>query len=415
MKSNVTLFLIFFILFSLSFLTVNVSADPAVMVSSYSLYPEVLSPGDKAILTLTITNGESTATTTRAVSSTGSTSTLTNTTVKQNGAIIQNIWIAQDGDGIKDVKADKNYADFGLLAPGGSFTICFEIYAQENITDGNYFPKVVVDLETPGHEDLKFPVLVKVNSLEVELVKKEVPSKISVSGSTDVTFSVVNNRGGSVDSVKVTPRLDDSVDFVPGSVFVGAIDSDSSEDVTFSLQPSSSGVKTLFFDVSYKNGDNVHNSTLSLDLEVVDTLDVAPVIYSVPSNVVKGETTRLRIEVYNAKTEEITGVIVTPVTDAVVVPSQYFVGSMGPDDVFSVSFDVSTDDLVVGQQYPVSFKVSFKQGGNYYETPVVSSFFTVVEPQSVDDYNFIVVSLLIVFFVVVFLIFYFYYCKRRKK
>jgi len=411
---KIIIILISFILIS-PLLVNNVTSNPAVMVSEYSLFPDVLLPGDKSILTVTIINGESTATTTRTVSNTGDTSTLSNATVKQNGAIIQNIWISKDGDGIKDVKADKNYEDFGLLAPGGSFTTKFEIYAQKNISDGSYFPSVVVDLETAGYEDLRFPILVRVSSLGIDLVKKDVPSKIPISGSTDITFSVVNNRGGSVNSVKITPKDVSGVEFSPENVFLGSLDNDTSKDVTFSIIPKETGMKNLSFTLSYKNGDNFHYVNESFILDFVDTLDVAPIIYSAPSKIIKGSTSRFRLEVYNAKSDEISGVIITPDSLATVSPSKYFIGSMDPDDVFSVTFDVNAENLDVGKEYPIRFNLSFKQDGDYYQTPSVASFFIVSESITNDNtnpYGFLAVALIIL---VGFLVYYFYYYKRRKK
>jgi hypothetical protein len=50
---------------------------------------------------------------------------------------------------------------------------------------------------------------------------------------------------------------------------------------------------------------------------------------------------------------------------------------MDPDDVFSASFDIYADTIGYGTQI-IGFKVSFKQGNDYYETPVVSKSFSVV-------------------------------------
>jgi hypothetical protein len=50
---------------------------------------------------------------------------------------------------------------------------------------------------------------------------------------------------------------------------------------------------------------------------------------------------------------------------------------MDPDDVFSASFDIYADTIGYGTQI-IGFKVSFKQGNEYYETPMVSKSFSVV-------------------------------------
>jgi len=164
---------------------------------------------------------------------------------------------------------------------------------------------------------------------------------------------------------------------MPSSTFIGSMSSYDSEDVIFSIKPTETGGKNLSFNIDFKNGDNLHTQTLTIPIEIVETLDVAPVFYSIPSSIEKGKSTRIRLEVFNAKTSGITGVIVTPITDAKMSPSQYFIGAMDSDDVFSASFDMYTDGLEIGN-YTIGFKVSFKQGEDYYETPTVSSSFEIV-------------------------------------
>ncbi|RLI65182.1 MAG: hypothetical protein DRO67_03040, partial [Candidatus Asgardarchaeum californiense] len=324
------------------------SADPAIMISNYELSPKTLMPGDSAILTLTVTNAESTATRT-TVSTSGSTTT---TTVKTIGAEINNIWIVPDGSGDKEIHATSNYQDVGYMAPGASLEVSFKLIADENISEGLYFPTARIDVE--DYEDVKFPLLVKVSNASVDLLPTNVPSKISASGSTEITLTAINNRDSTVDDVVVTPGKIDGVEFIPNSAFIGTLGSGESEEVSFSVKPSEVETMNLSFDVSYKNGDNLHNNTLTVSIDVIESLDVAPIIYDIPSSIEKGSSTKIRLEVYNAKTESITGVIVTPVTNATVVPSQYFIGSMDPDDVFSASFDIYTDNLEY-KNYTIGF------------------------------------------------------------
>jgi hypothetical protein len=381
-------------------------ADPSVTVSDYELSPEVFMPGDTGILTLTIYNAETTATET--------TVTVTTTTVETHGAMIQAVWISSVSDGDKQVKSDLRFQDIGVIAPGGSIPISFELTAEENITEDWYFPKVKIDLENSRYEDAYYPIPVRVSNLTVDLISKEVPSKISVGGSTEITLTAINNREGSVDGVTITPSSNNEIDFMPESVFVGSLASETSQDVSFSLIPSEIGTYNLSFIISFKNGDNLHNQTLTIPIEVIETLDVAPVIYSVPSSVGKGQKGRARLEVYNAKTESISGVIVTPVTNVKVTPSQYFIGAMDPDDVFSASFEIDTNNLDIGENYSIDFKVSFKQGDNYYETPSVSSTFSVVEACEKTSNNLGLTIALVIVILILVLILYFNWRKRRR-
>ena len=223
----------------------------------------------------------------------------------------------------------------------------------------------------------------RISNASVDLIETEFPSKISMSGSTEITLTAINRRENSVDGVTITPKEVDSIEFTPKSVFIGTLDSGTSEDVSFSVKPTEAGVKNLSFDISYENGINTHNETFEFSIEVIETLDVAPVFTSILSSIKKGSSARISLEVYNAKIESITGVIVTPVTNATIVPSQYFIGSMDPDDVFSASFNLYTDKLDYGN-HTISFKVSFKQGNDYYETPTITNSFSVVEEEGVS-------------------------------
>ena len=354
------------------------SADPSIIIYDYTLSPEVFMSGDGGTLKLTIKNAETTNTISRTTTGSTTTTVYTDTV----GATINNIWVVAATDSYgKKVKATLNYEDIGYLAPLASFDVTFKIVAEAGISEGLYFPIVRIDVES--YQDVSFPIPVTVSNSSVDLISTKVPSKISMSGSTDITLTAVNNRESSVDGVCIAPKNVDDVEFIPDSIFVGTMSSGASEAISFSIKPSAAGVKNISFDVSYKNGDNLHDQTLNLSLEVVETLDVAPVFTGVPPTIKKGGSTRITLEIYNAKTEAISGVIITPVTEASVVPSQYFIGAMDPDDVFSASFTLYTDDLESGE-YTIGFKVSFKQGDDYYETPTVSSTFSVASGSGSD-------------------------------
>jgi hypothetical protein len=351
-------------------------ANPALMITEYSLDPAIVMPGDSALLTVTVTNGEATSTYTSASTSGGTTTT----TVKTVGATISNMWVEQDTDdqGCR-LRALLNYEDFGYIAPSGSFDVSFELVADESLTEGKYFPVVHIDLESTLYEDVAYPIPVTVSNATLELIASDGPSKLSVSGSTDMSLTVVNHRDAAVDGVVITVDDAAGVDIMPNRIFIGELAADSTEDISVTLIPKEIGEMNLSFNASYKNGDNLHYEDLIVPVEVIDVLDVAPVLYSMPSTIEQGKTTRVRLEVYNAKTSEITGVIVTPISEARLSPSQYFIGSMDPDDVFSASFDVDTSSLDLGS-YDIGFKVAFKQDENYYETPMVSASFEVVTP-----------------------------------
>jgi hypothetical protein len=347
-----------------------VQANPAVMIQQYQISPEILMPGDSAILTLEVRNGETVATQTTTLAS-GSETT---TTVHTLGATLEEISIIPAQSGDKQIRATTSYEDIGYLAAGTSIQVNFKLLVGANISEGTYFPTVKIDVS--GGTDVLYPLLVKVSNSTVGLLQKSIPSKISEGGATDIIITAINKRENIVNDVIITPQSDD-IEFIPSSYFLGSLTAKASQDVVFSIKPLGSGTRDLTFDVSYKNGDNLHTNNLVVPITVIQTLDIAPIITNFPISIMKGGSSRINIEVYNAKTEKITGVLVTPISNATVIPSQYFIGSMDPDDVFSASFDIYTDTVDYGTQI-IGFIVSFKQGNDYYETPMVSKTFSVV-------------------------------------
>jgi len=392
----------------------SVIAEPSIIISDYELEPSVLLPGDNATLTLTIYNAETAATRT-STSISGSTTT---TTVQTSAATIDKIWITEVGDGTYSINPSSSYSDIGALAAGASMSIIFKLQAHENISQGLYFPKVRVNLESASHEDVSYPIPVKISNSSIDLIAKEVPTKISIGGSTAITLEAVNNRENTVDGVTINPVDTDFVDFMPKSIFIDTIESDSSEEISFSVNPNKTGIVNLSFILSYKNGDNYHQKTVNLKSEIIETLDVAPVLYNNKNSFGKGDTGKLRLEVYNAKKNEITGVIVTPILedeDVEISPSQYFIGSMDPDDVFSASFDVSTDNLNIGNKYNLSFMVTYKQNDNFFETPSVSASFTVTEPTNENEGGSTCYTSIAILLIVIIVIVLFFIIRKRRK
>ena len=413
MKNNYMSVIVLVILASLFLVLMpNVSAAPSVMISSYELTPSVLMPGENATLEVTLYNAETASTSTRTTIS----GDVTTTTAQTSGAAIRRVWITTAYDDDKEITPSSYYEDLGNIAPGASIPLTFKLTVDENFTEDWYFPKARVNLEDDSYQDVEYPITIRVSNKTVELIDTEVPSVVYMSGATELTLTVLNNFEAGVDAVTVEPAALNGIEIYPKRVFVGTLDSNAYEEVSFSVNPLEDGFFNLSFIVNYKNGQNTHSNTLNFSIEVIDSLDVAPVIYSVPSVVGKGESARIRLEVYNAKNEEISGVIVSPIdTNLTISPSQYFIGSMDPDDVFSASFEVDTSDLNIGENHSIDFKVTFKQGENYYETPSVNAGFQIVEPTAADDGMAMCYATIIVIVVAIALIVLFFFYRKRRK
>jgi hypothetical protein len=406
-KIKILIFSLFFVLFVLCFIS-STKADPTVMVTDYTLEPETLLPGDSAELTITLTNTETTAT---KVDTDYINSLPIDQTTDTIAATINNVWITSDGDGTYAISAHENYEDIGDLSPGSSITLSFEITAHENISSGLYNPIVRVDVI--NHQDVQFPIPVRISSFSATILPKDVPKKISSSGSTTITLTAVNNREATVEDVTVTADANQSIAVSPSSTYIGTLESESSHDITCSLHPSNLGKQNITFTISFRNGENTHTNSINIPVEVIETHDVSPVLYNMPSAIPQHGSERITLEIYNAKSDTITGVTVIPVTEFSTSPSEYFIGSMDADDVFSASFDVYTDELEPSN-YSIGFKVAFKQGNNYFESPTISEQVSVfpnnTSTESIDDgFATGVISLIVLIIVIVFFILW----KRR--
>ncbi|MDF2955014.1 MAG: hypothetical protein OD815_000630 [Candidatus Alkanophagales archaeon MCA70_species_2] len=82
------------------------------------------------------------------------------------------------------------------------------------------------------------------------------------------------------------------------------------------------------------------------------------------------------------------------------MPSEYFIGDMDADDVFSASFDVDTSDLIAGA-YEIPFKLFLKdeEGGKFYESSLNVSFEVMAESK---ESNYMLVLLPTLFVAAVF-------------
>ena len=377
MKKIITATMIVMFVSSIGLLVCSptVQANPAIVIAQYALSPEILSPGDTAILTLQVKNGDMAGAQSTTTIGGGDT-TMTTHTLATSIEAISIIPVQIRG---RQIRATQSYEDLGYLSSGASMEVNFKLLVDRNMSEGVYFPTVDIDVGTGT--DIQYPLLVKVSNSSVTLLPTSIPSKISRGGTTELTVTAVNTRENTVSEVTITPQ-GDGVEFVPQSYFLGSLASEASQNVIFSIRPSDMGARDLTFTLNYKSGDNLHTNTMVAPVTVIDALDVAPIITGFPISITKGGSSRITVEVYNAKTEKITGVLITPLCDTTVIPSQYFIGSMDPDDVFSASFDIYADSEL--GTHTISFKVSFKQGNDYYETPLVSKSFNIVSGPGVS-------------------------------
>lgn len=416
MKKNIIKYEAAALLIILLTLSIAVKGDPSIIVTDYQIEPEELMPGETGIITLNIMNAETIASTTETVGDPSNSISIT----EANGVVIDQIRIssASDNNGqkLQSILGANGYKDLGNLAPGSSMSISFEVIADDNISDGYYFPNLHIDLKNDmngNYDDVIFPLKIRVNNESFDFIPDMVPSTISLSGATDISFKLINKRESPLNNIIITPRNLEDLSILPEKNIIDQLSTGETKEIHFSLIPTEIGSKEIIFDINYSNGINHHTQSTSIKVDIINSYDVAPIIYSIPSTIEHGKKENIRLKVYNTKSEEISSVIITPISEARITPSQYFIGSMGADDIYSISFDIDSTDLKINQTYDIEFLVSFKQDGITYETPVIQSSFRVVPEKTNGEETMIITAIVLIALLAV--IYYIFRIRKKQR
>jgi hypothetical protein len=130
--------------------------------------------------------------------------------------------------------------------------------------------------------------------------------------------------------------------------------------VSFMLTPHSAGAQDLTLEATYKNGNNVHLSTMASSVTAQSSADVKLILVAAPDFVYQGEVARIEFDVANGKAKDIKAVSVIPTASGLkLLPSEYFIGDMEVGDIFSASFDLHTSDLDLGE-LTIPFELLYK-------------------------------------------------------
>lgn len=221
----------------------------------YTIEPGVFMPGDMGTITVTLSN-----------MATGKIYV-----EEDNETLDMNAYIASASlDGNGDMKIlDNGYTDIGLLGPGDTLKLTFNIKIMENVTSGVHFVDLII-VGGSNMYDLNYRIPVKVDDRNVKVIMSNFPSTLMNEVST-ISVDVVNRRPNDVTSVIVTPHAK-GMTFSPSDYFIGGIPegNKSTASFTFNTMSSEEGYTDVSFTASYFNGDNLHNSeTASKEVRII--------------------------------------------------------------------------------------------------------------------------------------------------
>lgn len=385
--------------------TASAAEGPAVMITDYTVEPEVLMPGDTGTITLTIKNMDTKSLETVTTTTTTTTQTSVTATTSTISAEIETIRLSsrsREIEWLKEGSQRTEYYNVGALGPGESIKIPLPIKVATYAKNHPYFLEVYIEVD--NGENVRFPVRVQVDSSEVQLLEQDIPSEISLSESKEIAIVVANNRPNTVSGVNVSVKSNnDELEFTPEGIYIGNLGAYEQKEVEFTLTPLSEGDHDVYFEATYKNGNNAHHSELASSVSVKSSSDVRLILVNAPEFVLKGDVARIDFDVANGMAKNIKAVSVVPAIEGLKIrPSEYFIGDMEAGDVFSASFDVHTSDLSVGET-AIPFKVLFKDvdTDRQYETEGYEVHVEVKEPQKSEFPNPILFGALLVIIVLV--------------
>jgi hypothetical protein len=393
--------------------TASAADGPAVLVTAYNVEPEALMPGDTGTITLTIKNPSLSA---PSISSQQTTTMMSTEGISAEIAAIRLSSTGRDIQWLMKGSRRTGYDHIGALGLGESIEVSIPIKASEGASDGTYHPEVYIEVE--NGENVRFPVSVKVDSSEVEILETDVHPEISLSESKQVGLVVANNRPNSVSGVNVQVKAKrDEIEITPEQIFIGSLGANKKTGVNFTLTPLSAGDIDISFDVTYKNGDNVLNNELKSSVLVKSIADAMLILVNAPEFVYKGDIAKIEFDVANGMAKDIKAVSVIQAIDngnggVRILPSQYFIGDMEVGDVFSASFELYTDDLDVGTT-EIPFKLVFRDidTDKRYELPGYDLHIEVKELQDGElPISLLIVALLVIIVVVAGLV----WVKRKR-
>ncbi len=316
--------------------TTGSSTGSGLSVTKTTLDPEVLMPGDSGTLTIVVSNSGSTAVDYTRATLAGSSVTTTDST---------------------------QYASGGSISPGSTMQFIFPIQAGTKV--GVQYPEFVLNLDS---NTLRYPVAVKVSDTNLAVSVASQPDAYVQGFKDSIVLSIGNPRQNSVNGIQIIPSGDGST-ISPGSIFIGALASNSEISKTFSVTPSREGNVT--FQVSYQNGLNVHTAYLTIPITFSEDKTRADLLISDTVITQSAGVTHITGNVNNAGLKDANGVVVTTGgTGTPVDPyKQAVIGSLAAND-FS-SFEVTFTDRTNSASVPLVISYKDANGNSLTRTVTV--------------------------------------------
>ena len=327
------------------------AADPAVLVTDYTVTPSVLTPGGYGTIRVTLTNTAGTAQLQESsgISSGGEFQVTERTDIS---AVIESVQLL--GKEIKVI--DGNFKQFGAIGPGQSVNVTFSIMAPA--AEGLYFPEVWVGIN--GGKNIRYPVPVNVNTGEYVMqsptlvITKQLPESVNPGDSFPVNLTIANSGAiRASDIILSTSTSSSSLGAKgPNTFSLGSLNGGEKESVTLDFMTDRYvpvGLQKILLSIEYKLPDGTpHHQDEVIEVPIKGEAELGFVsVDTNPRRVTAGEPFDLTIRIENTGTGEAKQVAATidlPMTGT----RQSFIGKIKP-----------------GNSAPVIFMIDGGSGGTY--------------------------------------------------
>ncbi len=258
---------------------------------------------------------------------------------------------------------DKGYSNIGLIGPGDTLNLTFNIKAKKEASSGIHF----LNFELIGGSDmydLNYKVPIKIDDRNVQLVFSNLPSNMMNEIST-IKVDIINPGSNDINNVILSPSCEDVL-ISPSNIFVGTVTAGNNSTVEFTVNTvkSNSGNKNIKCLASYFNGDNHHTSeTTSTNINVISKPTL--ILTNIEVNNLGSKST-ITGEINNVGSTDMKNVMISLIDSKGINSTQpypsYFIGSLEKDD-FS-SFELSA--LVSPGTSEIPLLIEFRGTDNAY-------------------------------------------------
>lgn len=324
--------------------------EPTVIISSYTVTPDVLQPGDIGTIMVTLTNTATDASRTETIVGTGpggaQETTATNT---QINAFVEDVTL--QGNGIEVLTG--SFGRVGEIGPGQSVPLTFSFRAPTG--EGIYFPEVWVRVR--GATAVKYPIPVNVNS-QYALIKKpairierSVPESVVPGDRFNLTLTLINDGAATASdiTVNVNATTRSITAATPQTYYFPAIPPGGQEaiDMQFLTDTETElGLQPILIAVTYLNADGSvfrEASTAGVPIQGRADLGIAS-ISTDPTLISVGDQISLIIRIENSGTGDANSARAT--IDGLPLPGgkEAFMGTIEPENDAPAVFSLTADE-----------------------------------------------------------------------